>query len=255
MRYTGIIGDAIFSVDEFKLKEISDRMEMRGPDNGEYYIDKNIGVAHHRLSIIDLSSGDQPMKIAGGSIIIVYNGEVYNFQDIRNELIEKGCKFETKSDTEVVAKSYQQYGIEGCLKRLEGMFSFAIYDKEKRKVFIARDRFGEKPLYYYYKDRGVFYFASELKAFATSLENFSIDKTALNLFLTLSYIPAPYTIYQGISKLMPGHYMEFDSLEGQYQIKQYFDAKDDIEPNSSRGYQLSLSKFVHYWKLRLSKEW
>lgn len=238
---SGIIGDANHSVEELKLKEISDRMVLRGPDNGDYYIDKNIGLAHRRLSIIDLSTGDQPMKIAGGSIVIVYNGEVYNFQEIRDELIQKGCKFDSTSDTEVVAKAYQQYGIEGCLKRLEGMFAFAIYDKEKSKVFIARDRFGEKPLYYY-KEEGVFYFASELKAFAPSLMKYSIDRTALNLFLTLSYIPAPYTIYQGISKLMPGHFMEFDSTDGQYQIKQYFDTKEDIEPNRSQDYQSSLSK-------------
>lgn len=238
---SGIIGDANYCVEELKLKEISDRMVLRGPDNGDYYNDKNIGLAHRRLSIIDLSTGDQPMKIDGGRIVIVYNGEVYNFQDIRDELIEKGCKFETTSDTEVVAIAYQQYGIEGCLKRLEGMFAFAIYDKEKHKIFIARDRFGEKPLYYY-NDGDAFYFASELKAFAPSLERFSIDKTALNLFLTLSYIPAPYTIFKGISKLMPGHYMEFKSIDGQYQIKQYFDAKGDIEPNSSLDYQLSLSK-------------
>ena len=238
---SGIIGDANYSVEELKLKEISDRMVLRGPDNGDFYIDKNIGLAHRRLSIIDLSTGDQPMKIAGGSIVIVYNGEVYNFQEIRDELIQKGCKFDSTSDTEVVAKAYQQYGIEGCLKRLEGMFAFAIYDKEKSKVFIARDRFGEKPLYYY-KEEGVFYFASELKAFAPSLKKYSIDRTALNLFLTLSYIPAPYTIYQGISKLMPGHFMEFNSTDGQYQIKQYFDTKEDIEPNSSQDYQSSLSK-------------
>ena len=111
---SGIIGGASYSVDELKLKEISDRMVLRGPDNGDYYIDKNIGLAHRRLSIIDLSTGDQPMKIAGGSIVIVYNGEVYNYQKIRDELIEKGCKFNSTSDTEVVVQAYQQYGIEGC---------------------------------------------------------------------------------------------------------------------------------------------
>lgn len=236
---SGIIGHENFCVDGLKLKEISDRMILRGPDSGDYYIDRNIGLAHRRLSIIDLSTGDQPMTIDNGNVVIVYNGEVYNYQEIRNELIGKGCVFKTTSDTEVVATAYQFFGIEECLKRLEGMFAFAIYDKNKGKIYIARDRFGEKPLYYF-TEEGVFYFASELKAFAPSLERFNISKTALNLFLTLSYIPAPYTIYDGISKLLPGHYMEFDR-KGTYHIKQYFEAKEDIAQKDKTDYQTSIN--------------
>lgn len=236
---SGIIGHENFCVDGLKLKEISDRMILRGPDSGDYYIDRNIGLAHRRLSIIDLSTGDQPMTIDNGNVVIVYNGEVYNYQEIRNELIGKGCAFKTTSDTEVVAMAYQFFGIEECLKRLEGMFAFTIYDKNKGKIYIARDRFGEKPLYYY-TEEGVFYFASELKAFAPSLERFKISKTALNLFLTLSYIPAPYTIYDGISKLLPGHYMEFDRRDT-YHIKQYFEAKEDIAQKDKTDYQTSIN--------------
>lgn len=236
---SGIIGSENYFVDGLKLKEISDRMILRGPDSGDYYIDRNIGLAHRRLSIIDLSTGDQPMKIDNGNIVIVYNGEVYNFQEIREELLGLGCIFKTTSDTEIVAMAYKIFGIEGCLERLEGMFAFAIYDKNNGKVYIARDRFGEKPLYYYQED-GIFYFASELKAFAPSLEHFKISKTAINLFLTLSYIPAPYTIYDGISKLLPGHYLEFDR-KGTYTIRQYFEAKEDIAQKDKTDYKTSIN--------------
>lgn len=176
---SGIIGFNKRLIDVTELTKISDRMKLRGPDNGDVYVDGNVGLAHRRLSIIDLSTGDQPMKIEDENIVIVYNGEVYNFKKLREKLISLGHTFQSTSDTEVVARCYLEYGIEGCLSRLEGMFAFAIYDKTKHKVYIARDRYGEKPLYYY-EDNHAFYFASELKAFAPSLEKFNIDETALD---------------------------------------------------------------------------
>ena len=219
---------------------MSDRMTLRGPDNGDVFIGSNVGLAHRRLSIIDLSTGNQPMTVGGGNVVIVYNGEVYNFKKLRDELILLGHTFQSTSDTEVVARCYLEYGIEGCLSRLEGMFAFAIYDKTKQKVFIARDRYGEKPLYYY-EDDHAFCFASELKAFAPSLEKFNIDETALNLFLTLSYIPAPYTIYKGVHKLQQGCYMEFDE-QGIYQIHQYYNPVDEIGKERGDSYKEAIEK-------------
>lgn len=215
-------------------------MILRGPDDGDIYIDNNIGLAHRRLSIIDLSTGNQPMQIEGGQTVIVYNGEVYNFRELKEELEKKGHRFATTSDTEVVVRCYWEYGIEGCLSKLEGMFAFAIYDKRYNKVFIARDRYGEKPLYYY-EDNHAFYFASELKAFAPSLERFSIDGTALNLFLTLSYIPAPFTIYKGVYKLQQGCYMEFDE-HGKHRIHQYYNAVNNIGKDRNGSYAEAIGK-------------
>ena len=237
---SGIIGRAGYTVSRSTLVEMSDRMILRGPDYGDCNINGSVGLAHRRLSIIDLSTGNQPMLIDNGAIVIVYNGEVYNFKNLREKLISLGHCFQSTSDTEVVVRCYMEYGIEGCLSRLEGMFAFAIYDKEKQKVYIARDRFGEKPLYYY-EDNEAFYFASELKAFAPSLERFNIDETALNLFLTLSYIPAPYTIYKGIYKLKQGCYMELDE-QGAHQTHQYYNPINEIGKYKCESYKEAIDK-------------
>lgn len=237
---SGIIGFNNYLIDIMELTKMSDRMTLRGPDSGGVFVDGYVGLAHRRLSIIDLSTGNQPMSIENENIFIVYNGEVYNFKQLREELVSLGHSFQSTSDTEVVARCYLEYGIEGCLSRLEGMFAFAIYDKTKKKVYIARDRYGEKPLYYY-EDNHAFYFASELKAFAPSLEKINIDETALNLFLTLSYIPAPYTIFRGVHKLQQGCYMEFDE-QGKYQIHQYYNPVDNIGKNRDESYKEALGK-------------
>lgn len=207
---SGIISKIDKTVSEETLKAMSDRMILRGPDESGLYDNDKIGLAHRRLAIIDTATGQQPMSINNGDYVIVYNGEVYNFREIRFLLENKGCKFFTESDTEVVINAYIYYGIEKCLDLLEGMYAFAIYDKKIDKVFIVRDKLGEKPLYYY-QDEDYFYFASELKAFKPSLMKFSIDKTALNLFLSIAYIPAPRTIFNEIKKLEQGHYLEIDS--------------------------------------------
>ena len=230
---SGIIGKDKRDIDINCLKDMSDRMTLRGPDAGGTFVDESVGLAHRRLSIIDLASGNQPMAINDGDVIIVYNGEVYNFKELRAKLIKLGHFFQTTSDTEVVARCYLEYGIEGCLSRLEGMFAFAIYDKRTKKVYIARDRYGEKPLYYY-EDDHFFFFASELKAFAPSLLKFNLDETALNLFLTLSYIPAPYTIYKGVYKLQQGCFIEFDDQRTP-QIHQYYNPINDIVDKSQVG--------------------
>ena len=237
---SGIINLKGAEVDESLLLRMSDRMILRGPDESGVFIDKNIGLAHRRLSIIDIETGNQPMTIDNGNIVIVFNGEIYNFQEIREELKTHGCFFTTKSDTEVVVQAYKQYGLKKCLELLEGMYAFAIYDKNIGKVYIVRDRLGEKPLLYY-KDKEYFYFASELKAFDPSLKKFTIDKMALNLFMSILYIPAPYTIYNEVHKLMPGHYIEF-SKEGNLEIKPYYDVTKEKIIASDESYESAKKK-------------
>ena len=218
---SGIINLCNKNVDESVLKTMSDKMVLRGPDDFGIYVNGDVGLAHRRLSIIDVETGKQPLYIDNDNIVIVFNGEIYNFKEIRSQLMGKGCSFKTESDTEVVAQAYKTYGIDKCLEILEGMFSFAIHDKKLNKIFIARDKLGEKPLFYY-KDEENFYFASELKAFNPSLKKFSIDTMALNLFMMTVYIPAPYTIYKEVRKLMQGHYLEFDA-DRKYVDHEYFD--------------------------------
>ena len=147
--------------DKSLLKEMTDSIKHRGPDDEGFYCDTNVSLGHRRLAIIDLSEkGKQPMQF--GDNIIIYNGEIYNFIDIKNELIQKGHQFISHSDTEVLLHSYEEWG-EKCVEKLNGMWAFCIFNTKKNKLFLSRDRFGEKPLYYY-ADQERFIFASELKA-------------------------------------------------------------------------------------------
>ena len=185
----------------------------RGPDDDGFFIDSceqfSLGMAMRRLSIIDLNTGKQPIYNHDKNIVIVFNGEIYNYQELRNKLIQQGVTFTTKSDTEVILNLYEAKGIEG-FKELDGMFAFSIFDKQKNKVYIARDFFGEKPLYYC-KTNNQFLWASELKSII-DLINYKpkISKTGLNLFFKLTYIPAPFTIYENIFKLEANHYIAYD---------------------------------------------
>lgn len=233
---------------EEELQTISDRMYLRGPDESNLFLDNGIGLAHRRLSIIDLKTGQQPMKICDGNIVIVFNGEIYNFQDLRAQLLKEGFNFNTQSDTEVVAVTYQAYGIGKCLELLEGMFAFALYDKQKNQVYIARDRFGEKPLYYYSNNTS-FVFASELKAFNPNLSEYAIDKKALNYFMALSYIPAPYTIYDGISKLCPGTYITI-SGEGNIEFTPFYQLSSVFTQQADLSFETAKKELYH--KLRES---
>ena len=214
-------------VNKQELEELNNEMALRGPDDHGIFMDDNVGLGHRRLSIIDVKSGHQPMAIEDEQYVIVYNGEVYNFLEIKEELLKKGAKFTTESDTEVILWTYRILGLDECLSRLDGMYAFALYDKTVQKVYLVRDKFGEKPLYYKY-DKNKLIFASELKAFQPNSKNYQIDKKALNLFVSLSYIPAPYTIYQGIHKMMAGHYFEIDLKEGKYNDHAYYDVRDEI---------------------------
>jgi asparagine synthase (glutamine-hydrolysing) len=208
------------------IKVLCDKIVSRGPDAHGVFTYNNIGFGHRRLSVIDVVSGNQPMQSIDENVSIVFNGEIYNFKVLRNELEYLGCTFITNSDTEVIIQYYIQFGIEITLQNLEGMFAFALYDKKLNKTYIARDKFGEKPLYYCQTNDSLF-FASELKAIE-NLSNKQIDLHGLNLFLSLSYIPAPFTIYKNICKLMPGTYIEVDE-KCRLKFTRYYDLLEKIK--------------------------
>ena len=193
---------------------MNDEIIHRGPDDDGVYKDvindKHVGLGMRRLSIIDLSTGKQPVFSEDESLVIVFNGEIYNYQSLKSGLIEQhNVKFNSASDTEVILKMYEIYGVES-FSRLDGMFAFSILDKKLGKIFIARDFFGEKPLYYSKMNQGLVW-GSELKSL---MLNFSskpkINKEALSIYFQLTYIPAPHTIYEGVQKLLPDHYLEID---------------------------------------------
>ena len=193
------------------LKAMTGAISHRGPNNSGYWIDAEAGIAlgHRRLSIIDLSpAGHQPMESASGRYMIAYNGEIYNHHDIRRDLETTGAAPDWRghSDTEVLLAAIDRWGIETALAKLNGMFAFALWDRQERSLWLARDRLGEKPLYYGFAADGAFLFGSELKALAVwpGLRP-EVDREALSLYLRHNYVPAPWSIWQGIRKLPPAH--------------------------------------------------
>lgn len=207
--------------DSVVLENMALEIFHRGPDAGDSYIDKNIALSHRRLSIIDLSSaGNQPMHSASGRFIIVYNGEIYNYQSLRKELIAEGVKFKTKTDTEVLLNLFERDG-EQCLQRINGMFAFAIWDRRNKSLFLARDRLGKKPLYFC-RHGEQFVFASELKSILKIPNiNRSIRLDAVKDYFFYQYVPDPKTIFQSIHKLEPGYWLKFK--DGVQKIEQYWD--------------------------------
>ena len=197
------------------LPEATSKLIHRGPDDTGLFFDREsgVGLGHRRLSVIDLSeAGRQPMASDDGMVHIVYNGEIYNFQEIRSTLEGHGHHFRTETDTEVIIKAYLEWGID-CLTRFVGMFALALWDKRIGRLFLARDRIGIKPLYYYF-DGETFLFGSELKALM-AFRNFpkNIDADAVPLFLHYQYIPAPRTIFQNTYKLLPGHHLIYNGRD------------------------------------------
>ena len=195
----------------------------RGPDQEGIFVEEgdsfSVGMAMRRLSIIDLATGEQPISSDDQKIQLVYNGEIYNYLYLKARLVEKGHNFKTTSDTEVILKLYEQYGTK-AFAMLDGMFAFSIYDKNVNKLFIARDFFGEKPLYYTQEDE-TFLWSSELKSIIhIKNEKPIISLEGLNLYFQFTYIPAPYTIYENIHKLPPNHYLEYDCSNFTFEIQE-----------------------------------
>ena len=222
------------------LGEMNQEIIHRGPDQDGFFTEStstfSIGMAMRRLSIIDLATGEQPMSSDDKMIHLVFNGEIYNYRSLRNELIIKGYRFKTTSDTEVILRLYEEYGVES-FRMLDGMFAFSIYDKNLDKIFIARDYFGEKPLYYT-QEEGNFLWASELKSILSwKSTKPSISLEGLNLFFQFTYIPAPFTIYENVHKLQANHYLEFNCTKfsfSLFEIDQKFE-KDQTKMNFSEA--------------------
>lgn len=214
------------------LKKMNQLIYHRGPDEDGFFISESVGMAMRRLSIIDLSTGKQPIFSEDKNIVIVFNGEIYNYRSLKSSLEQEGVTFNTKSDTEVILKLYETKGIDS-FKLLDGMYAFSIYDKNKNKVYITRDFFGEKPLYYYDGD-SQFIWASELKSIISSLDyKPNICKTGLNLFFKLTYTPAPFTIYENIFKLEANHLIEYDLTNHTFNIKEINDIKNISKVDTS----------------------
>jgi asparagine synthase (glutamine-hydrolysing) len=243
-------------VDQGLLQRMTDVIQHRGPDADGIYVNGNIGLGHRRLSIIDLSeAGKQPMFSDDRQLAIVFNGEIYNFLEYREQLQKKGYTFHSKTDTEVIIYLYREYG-EECLQYLRGMFAFALWDEQKQQLFLARDRLGQKPLYYYC-DGQRFVFGSELKCL---LEDLTIPKEinydALYDYLMYLYIPSPKTIYNNIYKLPPAHYMVC-SREGIRTIREYWDISfAHVEENKDETYfcEKLIELFQEASKIRLMSD-
>jgi len=212
----------------------------RGPDDSGFFIDKNICLGHYRLSIIDLETGKQPIHNENHSIWIVYNGETYNYKDLKKDLEKKGHIFYTKTDTEVLVHLYEELG-DSFVKKINGMFAFAIWDSNKNKILLGRDRLGIKPLYYCLID-GRLLFASEIKSILQYEEvKREIDYQALNDFFTFRYIPGSRTIFKDIKKLLPGHILIYN---GKLSINKYWDIKFSEEEKSEQYYSAEILKLL-----------
>lgn len=191
------------------IKRMNDQLKHRGPDDSGYYVKANVALGHQRLSIIDLSGGHQPITNEDGSVWLVFNGEIFNHAQLRTELMAKGHKFQTSSDSETIVHAYEEYG-EACPEKLRGMFAFAIWDEQQHRLLLARDRLGKKPLYYYQNGQFLI-FASEIKALLVHPSvKAEIDLQALDYYLSLRYVPGPRTMFKNIFKLQPGHILISD---------------------------------------------
>ena len=240
----GIVGCwDIKGVERPIVERMAMRLQHRGPDDAGVWLNEegSLALAHRRLSIVDLSpAGHQPMISPCGQFTLVYNGEIYNHQDLRIELEAEGGHFDWRghSDSETLLAALRHWGVEGALQRLNGMFAFALWDKMKRTLFLARDRMGEKPLYYG-RNGGIFLFGSELKSLTAHPDwQGSIDRNALALYMRHNYVPTPWSIYQGINKLPPAHFV---AVTGAGQIisepQRYWDLSQIAESGTadSRG--------------------
>ncbi|MBU3922732.1 asparagine synthase (glutamine-hydrolyzing) [Patescibacteria group bacterium] len=207
--------------DKELIEKMNEKIKHRGPDGSGVYTDDNISLGHRRLSIIDLSeNGKQPMFNEDKSLCLIFNGEIYNFKELKEDL--KNHTFSSKTDSEVILHLYEEYK-EDCLKYLNGIFAFAIYDIKNKELFLARDRIGVKPLYYYHKNDKLI-FSSEIKAILEHKIKREIDLEAMNHYFRLMYVPAPLTMFNNIYKLKQGHYLKFKNSN--LEIKKYWDVQD-----------------------------
>jgi asparagine synthase (glutamine-hydrolysing) len=229
----GIFGIVGSNIDKARLKKSTDSMAHRGPDDSGFFTGDGVGLGFRRLSIIDLEGGQQPMYNEDGSLCIVFNGEIYNFSALHDDLVARNHRFKTRSDTETILHAYEEWG-EDCVDYLRGMFAFAIWDMKTKKLFVARDRFGIKPLFYA-EHGGTLYFASEMKAILADRSiGRDMDDVALASYFCLSYIPDSMTIFRGIRKLLPAHVLIWQ--EGKVRVRKYWNIKYCPDRGKSEDY-------------------
>lgn len=233
----GIVGfvGARADMDEI-LQAMMDRIVHRGPDGEGRFVDGQVALGHRRLSIIDLEGGKQPMFNEDGSLVVVFNGEVYNFQELREQLLAAGHTFATRSDTEVLLHGYEEWGKE-MLDRLRGMFTFALWDCRAKTLLLARDHFGIKPLYYYQNpETGTLMFGSEIKSFLAHPEfQKELNADQLELYLSYQYSPGENTFFKGVKKLLPAHWLEWK--DGSVTVQRYW------EPSFTPDHSLTLEQW------------
>src|SRR5271170_821923 len=239
----GICGKFVFGANERVSPELvramADTIRHRGPDDEGYYVSGPVGLGFRRLSIIDLQSGHQPLSNENGSVWIVFNGEIYNYRELRADLVSKGHIFKTKSDTEVIVHLFEEYGRD-CVQKLRGMFAFAIWDSVQKSLFLARDRVGIKPLYYYL-DKNFLSFGSEMKAILVDpAVHREIDPAMIDRFLTFFYVPGSTTLLRNFFKLEPGHWLAVQ--DGKIQIQSYWDF--DFQPSDDHKSSEALEQEV-----------
>lgn len=233
------------------IKEMNNQIIHRGPDSDGYYFDKDVNFGFRRLSIIDLHEGSQPILNESGDTAIIFNGEIYNYQELREDLVAKGYKFKTHTDTEVILHGYEEYGEEGILAKLRGMFAFTIWDSKKEKLFGARDHFGIKPYYYALLD-GDLLFGSEVKSFLKYPKfKKEVNEKALKHYLVFQYNPLEETFFKGVKKLRPGHYYVYEN--GKMEIKTYYnltlDYKDMTFDEAVGKIEKEVEESVKYHKI------
>ena len=218
----------------------------RGPDDSGFFQNENISLGHNRLSIIDLQNSKQPMKDNKNKNIIIFNGEIYNFKELKSELRSFGHKFNTEGDTEVILKSYTQWGFE-CLKKLEGMFVFCIWDEKKKQLFIGKDKFGEKPLFYYFSKEHGFMFSSEIRSFLgveKIKQELKLDTESINQYLSLNYLINNKTFFREIKSLSPASYIILNStnFKNEISIKKYWLLEEHFKKKTNDNFSQASEK-------------
>jgi asparagine synthase (glutamine-hydrolysing) len=227
----GMLAEPGRLADSRLLRAMTGILAHRGPDGDGHHEDGRVGLGHRRLSIIDLATGEQPMSNDDASLWITFNGEIYNYRELRRELESRGYRFRTASDTEVIIKAYEAFGPD-CVQRLRGMFAFAMWDARRRRLFLARDRAGIKPLVYAWNGRRLL-FASEIKALLQDPDLVrEVDSEALRDYLTFLYVPGPKTMFRGIRKLPPASYLLLDADGGEPVIQRYW--RLEFRPEAGR---------------------
>lgn len=236
----GIVG---FNFEDLPLaRRMCDTIAHRGPDGEGYYSNRCITLGHRRLSIIDIETGDQPIYNEDGTIVVVYNGEIYNFRELRADLEKCGHRFSTASDTEVIVHAYEEYGYD-CVRLFNGMFAFALYNANTGVLLLARDRFGIKPLHYTYLDDGTFIFGSEIKSILCSGRvRREMDPNSLHMLVNLRYNPGERTMFRGIRRLLPGHILVVKS--GELTTQEFWSPPTTTEVHSEDYYVRTLRRLL-----------